>query len=185
MEENPNVNEDRACADAGACAHVRSAGPSPRPASCRSAARPGRSVSWTKLVPNVLSDQKQIWTFPTKLGKRKYWIPAVAVVGVTAGLVALDPKTAGYFRRSSSFDGFNRAFSGRATRYRKHRGSRVAVRRGIDSQRFENAIDRAAGRRSDRQRGNPDDGDERHRPALAPERHTAEWRFLRLMVPGQ
>jgi len=76
---------------------------------------PGRAVSWTKLVPNVLSDQKQIWTFPAKLGHRKYWIPTVAVVGVTAGLVALDPKTAGYFRRSSSFDGFNRAFSGRAT----------------------------------------------------------------------
>lgn len=75
----------------------------------------GRPVSWTKLAPNIASDQRQIWTFPAKLGQRKYWVPAVAVVGVTAGLVALDPKTAPYFRRSSSFDGFNRAFSGRAT----------------------------------------------------------------------
>jgi membrane-associated phospholipid phosphatase len=43
------------------------------------------------------------------------WIPAAAIVGVTAGLVALDPKTASYFRRTSSFDGFNSAFSGNAT----------------------------------------------------------------------
>jgi membrane-associated phospholipid phosphatase len=78
-------------------------------------AQPGRMVSWTKLVPNIASDQKQIWTFPTKLGKRRYWIPAAAVVGVTAGLVALDPKTAGYFRRTSSFDGFNSVFTGNAT----------------------------------------------------------------------
>lgn len=84
------------------------ASPDPQPDS-------GRAVSWTKLVPNVLSDQKQIWTFPRKLGQRKYWIPAAAVVGVTAGLVALDPKTAPYFRRTSSFDGFNHVFSGKAT----------------------------------------------------------------------
>jgi membrane-associated phospholipid phosphatase len=78
-------------------------------------AEPDRSVSWTKLVPNLASDQKQIWTFPTKLAKRKYWIPAAAVVGVTAGLVALDPKTAPYFRRTSSFNGFNGVFTGNAT----------------------------------------------------------------------
>jgi membrane-associated phospholipid phosphatase len=66
-------------------------------------------------VPNLASDQKQIWTFPTKLKQRRYWIPAAAVVGVTAGLVALDPKTAPYFRRTSSFDGFNSVFTGNAT----------------------------------------------------------------------
>jgi len=74
-----------------------------------------RPVSWTKLVPNLASDQKQIWMFPTKLGKRKYWIPAAAIVGVTAGLVALDPVTARYFRNTSSFDGFNHVFPGKAT----------------------------------------------------------------------
>jgi len=74
-----------------------------------------RPVSWKKLVPNLASDQKQIWTFPTKLRKRKVWIPAAAIVGVTAGLVALDPKTAPYFRKTSSFDGFNKVFSGKAT----------------------------------------------------------------------
>ena len=87
----------------------------PDPAPASPPPQPDRTVSWTKLIPNVASDQKQIWTFPTKLGKRKYWIPAAAIVGVTAGLVALDPKTAGYFRRTSSFDGFNGVFNGNRT----------------------------------------------------------------------
>lgn len=80
-----------------------------------SPAEPGRSVSWTKLVPNILSDQKQIWTFPVQLAHGKHWIPVAAIVGASAGLVALDPVTAPYFRRNSSFDGFNHAFSGNAT----------------------------------------------------------------------
>ena len=77
--------------------------------------RPDRPVSWIKLVPNTLSDQKQIWTFPLKLRQKKYWAPTAAVVGATAGLVALDPKTASYFRRTSSFDGFNHVFTGSVT----------------------------------------------------------------------
>ena len=74
-----------------------------------------RPVSWKKLVPNLASDEKQMWTFPRKLGQRKVWVPAAAIVGVTAGLVALDPKTAPYFRRTTSFDGFNSVFSSKAT----------------------------------------------------------------------
>jgi membrane-associated phospholipid phosphatase len=74
-----------------------------------------RPISWSKLVPNIASDQRQIWTFPRKLNRKKVWIPAVAIVGVTAGIMALDPKTAHYFRNTSSFDGFNKVFSGKAT----------------------------------------------------------------------
>jgi membrane-associated phospholipid phosphatase len=87
--------------------------PSPPPVS--SQPEPDRSVSWTKLVPNVLSDQKQIWTFPRELGRGKHWIPVAVIVGATAGLVALDPLTAPHFRRTSSFDGFNGVFSSNAT----------------------------------------------------------------------
>jgi len=90
-------------------------GQAPDPPPADPQAQSDRPVSWTKLVPNLASDQKQIWMFPTKLRQRKVWIPAVAIVGVTAGLVALDPKTAPYFRKTSSFDGFNHAFSGKAT----------------------------------------------------------------------
>ena len=39
-------------------------------------------------------------------------VPTVATLSVTTGLVALDPTTAPYFRRTTSFDGFNRVFSG-------------------------------------------------------------------------
>jgi membrane-associated phospholipid phosphatase len=87
----------------------------PDPAPAAPPPQPDRTVSWIKLVPNVASDQKQIWTFPTKLEKKKYWIPAAAIVGVTASLVALDPKTAPYFRRTSTFNGFNGVFSGNHT----------------------------------------------------------------------
>jgi len=42
-------------------------------------------------------------------------MPTAAVLGTTAGLVALDPTTAEYFRRTGSFSGFNSIFSGNAT----------------------------------------------------------------------
>lgn len=76
---------------------------------------PEREVSWGKMIPNLASDQKQIWTFPVKLAHGKHWIPVAAVVGTTAALVALDPHTAPYFRRTSAFDGFNHVFTGQAT----------------------------------------------------------------------
>src|SRR5579864_7386765 len=76
-----------------------------------------RPVSWKQLLPNIAQDQKRIWLFPLGLGHAKRWIPAVAVVGAVAGLVALDSKDAPYFRRTSSFDGFNRVFSGSNSSY--------------------------------------------------------------------
>jgi membrane-associated phospholipid phosphatase len=72
-------------------------------------------VSWKLLLPNLLSDQKRIWTFPARLVNRQDWIPATAVVGTTAGLWAFDPTEASYFRRSSTFNGFNKIFTGNAT----------------------------------------------------------------------
>ena len=74
-----------------------------------------RPVSWKLLFPNLLDDQKRIWTFPAKLVEGKDWIPTAAVLGATAALVALDPAEAGYFRRTSSFQGFNNVFSSNAT----------------------------------------------------------------------
>jgi len=74
-----------------------------------------RTVSWKSLGPNLADDQRRIWTFPLKLAKGKHWIPALAVTGVTAGLIALDPHDTPYFRRTDNFDGFNRVFSGTTT----------------------------------------------------------------------
>ena len=74
-----------------------------------------RTVSWKLLLPNIASDQERIWTFPARLVQGHNWIPTAAVLGTLAGLIALDPTEGGYFRHTSSFQGFNNVFSGNAT----------------------------------------------------------------------
>ena len=74
-----------------------------------------RPASWKLLVPNLLHDQKQIWTFPVSAATGKHWKPALAFVAATAGLVALDPFDSPYFRRTSTYRGFNQVFSSRNT----------------------------------------------------------------------
>lgn len=71
-----------------------------------------RAVSAKKIVPSILCDQKRIWTFPWQVAHAKYLLPTTAVLGVTAGLVALDPTDMRYFRRTSSFHQFNHVVSG-------------------------------------------------------------------------
>lgn len=70
-----------------------------------------RHVSERLLVPNFLHDQKDLWLFPTKLSHENHWLPTILVVGVTAGLLAADAQDAPYFRRTTTFNGFNRVFS--------------------------------------------------------------------------
>jgi membrane-associated phospholipid phosphatase len=74
-----------------------------------------RPVSWKLLLPNLLDDQERIWSFPARLVQGQNWIPAAAVLGTTAGLIALDPTEASYFRSSSSYHAFNNIFTGNAT----------------------------------------------------------------------
>lgn len=74
-----------------------------------------RPVSWKLLVPNILCDQKRVWTFPWHFVHGQDAIPSVAVAGVTTGLVLLDPSTAPYFRRTSSFHAFNQVLSSNTT----------------------------------------------------------------------
>lgn len=73
-----------------------------------------RSVSWPQIVPNILDDQKQVWTFPAYLTHDHYWIPALAVVAVTAGLVATDRFTEKPFTTTTEFHGFNSVFNATA-----------------------------------------------------------------------
>ena len=75
----------------------------------------GRAVSWKLLVPNFLHDQKNVWLFPARVAKGEHWKPALGFVVATAGLVALDPSEAPYFRSTSTYHSFNQAFSGRNT----------------------------------------------------------------------
>jgi membrane-associated phospholipid phosphatase len=74
-----------------------------------------RPVSWKQMLPNIVNDQERIWTFPARLMQGQNWIPTAAVLGTTAGLFALDPTEGAYFRRTSTFHGFNNIFTGNAT----------------------------------------------------------------------
>ncbi len=71
-----------------------------------------RNVSLRKLPTNFLADQKDIWLFSFHLAKGEHWLPTVAVVGVTSAFIATDAHTAPYFHNTTSFNGFNRVFSG-------------------------------------------------------------------------
>jgi len=73
-------------------------------------------ISWKKLPRRILTDQKDIWLFPTQLARGRYWIPTLVVVGGTAGLVIADPKIAPYFRKhAGNLDDLNDPFDGSIT----------------------------------------------------------------------
>src|SRR5579863_10211248 len=74
-----------------------------------------RPISWKLLFPNIVSDQQRVWSFPARLVQAQNWIPTAAVLGTTAGLLALDPTEASYFRRTATFHGLNNIFTGNAT----------------------------------------------------------------------
>jgi membrane-associated phospholipid phosphatase len=75
-----------------------------------------RDVSWKKLVPNIVEDQKSIWLFPRKLDEPRDLIPSAAFVVIGAALaVGADPPVAHYFRNTTAFNGFNRAMPSAGT----------------------------------------------------------------------
>lgn len=65
----------------------------------------------------VADEQKRIWTFPSKLLEPKVAITTAAVVAATAALIVTDSASSGYFRATTSFNGFNRVFSSNITGY--------------------------------------------------------------------
>jgi membrane-associated phospholipid phosphatase len=85
------------------------------PAAAQVADPADRPVSLKLLLPNLLQDQKQIWTFPARLAHGQDWVPTAAILGTTAALLALDPTEAGYFRRTPTFHGFDNFFTSNAT----------------------------------------------------------------------
>jgi membrane-associated phospholipid phosphatase len=87
----------------------------PIPAETAVASSVQSDMSLKELPMNILRDQKSLWLFPEGLSHGQHWLPTIAVVGVTAGLLAADPHDVSYFRRTSTFHGFNQAFSGNIT----------------------------------------------------------------------
>jgi len=53
------------------------------------------------LLRHIATDQKRIWSFPLAMAQGKNWKPIVAIVGITAGLIALDPVDTPLFQRVS------------------------------------------------------------------------------------
>ena len=104
------------CSWSGQSADPTNAPPqAPVPSAVTQLAAADRPVSWKLLLPNILNDQERIWSFPARLVRGQSLIPTAAVLGTTAGLVALDPTESSYFHRTSTFHGFNNIFTGKAT----------------------------------------------------------------------
>jgi membrane-associated phospholipid phosphatase len=71
-----------------------------------------REETLRTLPRDFFHDQKQIWLFPTQLAKGKHWVPTVAIVGITAGLIVADPHSMPYFRsHQRNWDDFNDTFN--------------------------------------------------------------------------
>jgi len=69
-------------------------------------------VSFLRLIPNILQDQKKIWMFPAKLARGQYWKPAVIFAVITGALFMLDPYDPSYFRHTRQFHLLNIIVSG-------------------------------------------------------------------------
>jgi hypothetical protein len=100
-----------------------------------------RPVSWKLLLPNLIADQERIWTFPARLLQGQNLLPTAAFLGTTAGLVALDPIEGGFFRRTSTFQGFNTLLHQQCHDRGHHRDAGLALPGGIDPERFEDGTD--------------------------------------------
>jgi hypothetical protein len=73
---------------------------------------PVREASLRRVLPNVFHDQKRVLTFPVSVAHGHHIKPVLAVAGFTAGLIAIEEHNTQTFKRTQSFDGFNRTFSG-------------------------------------------------------------------------
>lgn len=88
--------------------------PNPQPGQPAPAAS-DRSVSLREIIPNVVDDQKRIWSFPAHLTHDHNWVPTLVVVALTAGLVAADSRVDKPFVTTNAFHGFNSVFNSTAT----------------------------------------------------------------------
>lgn len=70
-----------------------------------------REVTFRSLPKDFLRDQKDIWLFPVQLGKGHHWLPTLAIVGGTAGLIVADSHAMPYFQsHARNLDDLNDVF---------------------------------------------------------------------------
>lgn len=84
-------------------------------ASNGSAAFENSPVTLASLPSRIVREQKPIWLFPVRAAQGHHWKPALGVTLAATGLVFLDPHDTPTFRRTDSFQDFNRVVSGRNT----------------------------------------------------------------------
>jgi membrane-associated phospholipid phosphatase len=83
-------------------------------------ALPVPQISLKQLLPRMATDQERIWAFPVTAAHGKAWTPALAVIGATAALIALDSTDTPYFQQTSfqqapAVHRFNHVLSGTNT----------------------------------------------------------------------
>jgi membrane-associated phospholipid phosphatase len=74
-----------------------------------------RQSSWQLFGSNLLRRQKEIWLFPVKVAQGHHLKATLAVVGITAALIGLDPVFGRGLTGTQAPDAFSRAFSGQNT----------------------------------------------------------------------
>jgi membrane-associated phospholipid phosphatase len=73
-------------------------------------------VSFKTLPYYILRDEKYVWLFPVDLAKGQHWLPTVAVVGTTAGLIEADPPIMRYYtNKATEWNRFNESLNGSVT----------------------------------------------------------------------
>jgi len=113
QELDPAIGSADAPTDASAETPAQTS--STRPATVAPAGQDERDVSERTLFTNFVQDQKDMWLFPTKYSHENHWLPTIVVVGVTAGLLAMDAHDEPYFRQTRTFNDFNGAFASNIT----------------------------------------------------------------------
>lgn len=72
-------------------------------------------VTWKTVPVDVLRDQKKVWLFPVQLARGHHWVPTLAIVGLTTGLVVADRYDMPYFYHTTEFNRFNETFNNTST----------------------------------------------------------------------
>jgi membrane-associated phospholipid phosphatase len=68
---------------------------------------------WKSVGPDLLHQQKDMWLFPVSLAHGRHWKPALALIGTTALLTAIDVHDAKWVRNNTQpLGGFNNTFAG-------------------------------------------------------------------------
>ena len=73
-------------------------------------------ITLRTIVPNIWKDQGRIyWAYPKALAHGHQLLPTIAFVAATGALIAADQYESPYFRRTTTFHGFNAGLSGTNT----------------------------------------------------------------------